>query len=145
MSVTEASLTGGCLCGAVRFTATPEKAEMSVCHCGMCRRWTSSVFMGVGVGESLALEGEPELGVYASSNHGERIFCATCGSSLFWRMRDGSHTEVAAQAFDDPSGLMLRREVFIDEKPPTYEFANPTKKLTGAELMAMFTGAGANG
>jgi hypothetical protein len=137
---------GGCLCGAVRFTAVPEKPEMSVCHCEMCRRWTSGVFMGVGVGKSLALEGEPALGVYASSPHGERVFCPTCGSSLFWRMRDGSHTEVAAQAFDDPSDLELTKEVFIDSKPPTYGFANETRKLTGAELMAMVTGgSGSNG
>jgi hypothetical protein len=137
---TTGAMSGGCLCGAVRFTATPEKPEMSVCHCGMCRRWTSSVFMGVGVGRSLALEGNPALGVYVSSDYGERVFCPTCGSSLFWRMRDGSHTEVAAQAFDDPSSLPLKKEVFIDAKPATYAFADKTKKLTGAELFAMMSG-----
>lgn len=137
---------GGCLCGAVRFTATPEKPEMSVCHCDMCRRWTSSVFMGVGVGDSLKLEGNPKLGVFKSSAYGERVFCPACGSSLFWRMQDGSHVEVAAQAFDDPSGLTLTKEVFIDAKPEGYAFANDTKKLTGAQLFAMMSeGAQADG
>ena len=140
------AMSGGCLCGAVRFTATPAKPEMSVCHCGMCRRWTSSVFMGVDVGQSLELEGEPNLGVFRSSEHGERVFCPSCGSSLFWRMQDGSHVEIAAQAFDDPSSFELTKEVFIDAKPPGYAFANPTEKMTGAELFAAMTcGADANG
>lgn len=142
MSDTSKARAGGCLCGAVRFRAVPESAEMSVCHCDMCRKWTSSVFMGVGVGGSLEVEGDAALGIYASSDYGERVFCLNCGSSLFWRMRDGSHTEVAAQAFDDPSGLPLRKEVFIDSKPATYAFAGETKKLTGAELFAMMTGGG---
>jgi hypothetical protein len=116
----------------------------SICHCEMCRRWTSSVFMGVDCGQSLELEGEPALGVFASSDYGERVFCPVCGSSLFWRMRDGSHTEVAAQAFDDPSGLTLRKEVFIDSKPPAYAFAGETQKLTGAELFAQMSQGGAS-
>ena len=36
-------LTGGCICGAVRFEAKPESDEMGVCHCGFCRRWSGVV------------------------------------------------------------------------------------------------------
>ena len=137
------AMAGGCLCGAVRFTAEPAEDGMTACHCDMCRRWTGSVFMGVNCGTSLAIEGDPPLGVFTSSDYGERVFCPTCGSTLFWRMRDGSHAEVAAQAFDDPTALPLRKEAFIDSKPPTYSFAEATKKMTGAEVKAKKASEGA--
>jgi hypothetical protein len=131
---------GSCLCGAVRFTATPEKAEMAICHCGMCRRWSGGVFMGVDCSGGFEIEDDQNVGVHQSSDWGERGFCKVCGSTLFWRMRDGSSVHVSPQALDDPAAFDLTLEIFIDEKPANYAFANGTKKLTGAEIMAMFAG-----
>ncbi len=37
---------------------------------------------------------------------------------------------------DDEQGWTLRQEVFIDEKPPFYAFANDTEQLTEAQLFA---------
>jgi hypothetical protein len=53
-------------------------------------------------------------------------------------MQDGSANVVAAQAFDDPSGFALVSEIFTDEQPATYAFANHTKRQTGAEFFAAF-------
>ncbi|MBO6755559.1 MAG: GFA family protein [Roseibium sp.] len=131
-------LSGGCLCGAVRFAAVPDKTEMGVCHCSMCRRWTGGTFMAVGCGQSVELDGEDALGVYRSSDYGERVFCSKCGSTLFWRMADGSHTSVSAQAFDDPSVFDFTTEIFVDEQPANYAFANKTRKMTGPEVFAYF-------
>lgn len=131
------ALSGRCLCGAVTFTAAPEAMEMGVCHCSMCRRWAGGPFTAVSCGKSVEIDGESQLGVYTSSNWGERCFCKTCGSTLFWRMRDGTNTAVSAQAFDDPASFAFVEEVFIDEKPANYAFANDTKKLTGTEMFAV--------
>ena len=127
---------GQCLCGAVKFTAVPKTDEMGVCHCGMCRRWAGGVFMAVSCGDQVEIEDDASLGVYVSSEWGERCFCKVCGSTLFWRMRDGSNVAVAAQAFDEPGAFKFAEEIFIDEKPSNYAFANDTKKLTAAELFA---------
>ncbi|TYC58584.1 GFA family protein [Rhodobacterales bacterium] len=133
-------LSGGCLCGAVRFTAAPAAAEMCVCHCSMCRKWTGGVFMAVSCGTSsdLALEGDDALGIYKSSDYGERVFCAKCGTSLMWRMADGSHVSLSAQSFDDPSQFAFTSEIFTDEQPDNYAFANDTRKMTGPEVFAFF-------
>lgn len=128
---------GGCICGAVRFSAVPKGHEMGACHCGLCRRWTGGAgFLGVECGVSVEVEGEPALGVYKSSEYGERVFCSTCGSTLFWRMQDGSDTVVSSQAFDEPGSFRFASEIFIDEKPDNYAFANDTKKMTSAEFFA---------
>lgn len=134
-------LHGHCLCGAVKFTATPEAMTMGVCHCSMCRRWSGGTFMAVECGKSLKVETPAALGVYTSSDWGERCFCTTCGATLFWRMRDGSHQVVSAQAFDDPGQFTFASEIFIDENPGNYAFSNKTKKMTGAEFIAQFAGS----
>ena len=94
--------------------------------------------MAVECGSSLKVDNPDALGVYTSSDWGERCFCKTCGSTLFWRMRDGSHQVVAAQAFDDPGQFQFVSEIFIDENPGNYAFSNQTKKMTGAEFLAQF-------
>jgi hypothetical protein len=134
-------LSGHCLCGAVTFTATPERMEMGICHCAMCRRWTGGAFMAVTC-EDVRVADESQFGVYKSSSYGERCFCKACGTTLFWRMADGSHTAVSAQAFDDPSQVPLTSEIFTDEQPANYAFANQTTRMTGPEVIAAFTAKG---
>ena len=81
---------------------------------------------------------EQALGVYPSSDWGERVFCKTCGSSLFWRLREGGdgHVAVAFQSFDDQSSFDFVAEIFIDEKPALYAFAGERPRLTGDEFLA---------
>ena len=136
MNAPTKALSGHCLCGAVTFTATPAQMTMGVCHCSMCRRWSGGTFMAVDCRKSLKVETPAALGVYTSSDWGERCFCKTCGTTLFWRMRDGSHQVVAAQAFDDPGQFKFVSEIFIDENPGNYAFSNETKRMTGPEFLA---------
>jgi hypothetical protein len=132
-------LSGRCLCGTVRFSVRPKHMAMDVCHCGQCRRWSGGAWMTVECEpESFAVEPADRLSVYASSDHAERGFCATCGTTLLWRMRDRSLLTVSAQAFEHPERFAFASEIFIDNKPANYAFANPTKKMTEAQVLAQF-------
>jgi hypothetical protein len=134
-----ARVSGGCLCGAVRYTAVPEKPEMDVCHCRMCRRWSGGVFMSVPC-NGLDVGNRGALGRYVSSEWAERLFCKECGTSLFWRFRDdeSGHVAIAYQSFDDLPQVTFAEEIFIDEKPALYDFAGERSRKTGAEVMAAF-------
>jgi Uncharacterized conserved protein len=133
---------GQCLCGAVKFKATPKSQEVGVCHCEMCRKNNAGPFFAVDCGDTLTFENEENLGVYASSAWAERVFCKSCGSSIVWRMKDKSMNIVALDLIDGLDQLVLDHEVFIDEKPGYYSFAEKTKQMTGAQLMEMFAGGG---
>jgi len=133
-----APMSGRCLCGAIKFSAAATGMAMTACHCGMCRRWAGGALMTVDCAGELMLEGAENLAVYRSSEYGERCFCKTCGTTLFWRMQDGSLTEISAQAFDDPGAFHFAQEIFIDEQPGNYAFAGHRKRLTGAEFFAQF-------
>jgi hypothetical protein len=138
-----ANITGGCLCGAVRFTASPNDREVGACHCSMCRRWTAGPFMVRDCGTTLSVEDKTNLGIYRSSEWAERAFCKQCGTPLFYRLIEQDLYFVSAEAFDNREGYALASQVFIDEKPAYYEFANTTHNMTGAEVFAAFSPDGA--
>ena len=137
-----ADMSGQCLCGAVKFTCAPKPHDDGVhidaCHCGMCRRLVGGPLLGVTLAAPPTVEDETQLAIYGSSDWAERLFCKTCGSNLFYRMKDGGLYTVIAGALDDLSGAKLTLEIFTDEKPAYYDFAQKTKKMTGAEVMAAF-------
>jgi hypothetical protein len=140
MATAGSTVTGRCLCGAVTFSADVAKREVDACHCSMCRRWSAGPYIGLPFDGALALEGAENVGVYKSSDWAERGFCKVCGSSLFYHLLGTDHYSLSANALDDQSGLALTAQIFIDEKPAYYDFANDTPKLTGAEVFAAFEG-----
>ncbi len=138
------ALSGGCLCGAVRFIATPKNHDVGVCHCSMCRRWSAGPFFAMECEGAVQVANPSSLGVYRSSEWAERCFCKTCGSVLFYRLVGKDFTAISAEAIDDGSRLRLASQIFIDEKPAYYEFANKTQSMTGAEVFAAFGASGGN-
>ena len=108
----------------------------------MCRKWSGGIYLGVQVaGENMTLDGD-QLGVFSSSPWAERGFCKTCGSSLYYRVTaPGPHNgtyHVGMGTLDDPNGINMTGEIYIDKKPAGYSFADNTHKMTEAEVMAMF-------
>lgn len=132
------TLSGGCLCGAVRFTAAPETHTYNICHCDMCRRWSAGPFMAIACADTVKFDNEDDVGVYESSAWAERGFCKKCGSVLFYKIRGKDKYFMSTETFDDTSDFKLAGEIFIDEKPAHYAFASDAKKMTGPEVMAAF-------
>ena len=130
---------GRCLCGACRFTATPDAAA-GVCHCSICRKWTGGINMAVGCTDVVWNDGAP-LRAYRSSDRAERVFCGTCGSNLYWRGFDDDPSEqvISLMAFDAPGAFPITRQIYIDEKPDTYALAGNIPAFTGAEVRAKST------
>ena len=78
-------ITGGCHCGAVRYALQGEAMYHTLCHCVDCRRSAGAPMVGWAAFQSSALsitEGTPST--YASSDHGRRQFCGSCGTGLFY-------------------------------------------------------------
>jgi hypothetical protein len=133
-----AEMKGGCLCGAVRFTAAMVETDHETCHCGMCRRWAGGPLFATNV-EGVSFEGDESLKVYDSSGWASRGFCSRCGSSLFYYLKPADRYIMCVGAFDDPSPFRLVGEIYIDHKPPGYDFAGDLPKQTEAEFLAKFS------
>lgn len=131
---------GRCLCGAVRFSVDVSKKEIDCCHCSMCRRWGGGPALSVMADGPPRFDDETALGVYRSSDWGERVFCKACGSSVLWRSVDGRFQSVPVALIGDPEDMPFAMEIFIDDKPAYYTFAGERTRMTGAEVMAAFGG-----
>lgn len=89
-------------------------------------------------GTDVAFDGQDSISVYASSDWAERGFCKHCGTHLFYRFKANGHYGVPIGLFDDDDSLTFAHQVFIDEKPAYYAFANATHNMTGPELIAKY-------
>jgi len=133
-------MNGQCVCGETTFEVELSNHEVHACHCSICRRQTSGVIMTLDVEQgSLNFLKQDHLSIYNSSAWGERGFCNACGTNLFWRTKDQNYCNINAFSLNEPpQDLNLDLEIYIDCKPDFYTFQNPTKKMTEAEVIALF-------
>ncbi len=92
--MTDFPISGGCQCGAVRYTVQAPPTDVAHCHCAMCCKTNGSLFWtGATIAaEHLTIEGKESLTSYQSSPGLVRQFCRTCGCTLFGRPLDAPET-----------------------------------------------------
>jgi hypothetical protein len=96
-------VTGGCLCGKIRLTASGAPYRVGLCHCLDCRKHHGALFHASAIFPESAVTVYGETQTYAG-----RHFCPACGSPVF--SRSGDEVEVNLGALDAP-----------DQFTPTYE------------------------
>ncbi len=137
--------TGGCLCGAVRFSAALTKHEFGACHCEMCRRWTGSALLGITVPTgNIVWQGEEHIATRQTSGWAMRAWCRECGSNLYFRVTaEGPYagdTELPIGLFDDANGLTMSNEIYIDHKPDSYAYTGEGRQtLTRQDCIERFS------
>ena len=137
---TSKPIVGTCLCGSVTVRANPPKPIFDACHCGMCRKWGGGPAMTIEGGDGFKIAGEEFVTVYSSSKWAERGFCKQCGTHLFYRLKNSNFCNFTAGLFKETDDFKFQVQIFVDAKPPCYDFANQTAMMTEAEVIAMFAG-----
>ncbi|MEM6909347.1 MAG: GFA family protein [Pseudomonadota bacterium] len=115
------SFSGGCQCGAVRYTIAAEKLKAYACHCRECQKQSASAF-GISVPifkASLAIEGKlaswrrpTDIGSYTNC-----YFCPECGTRLFHEgeNRPGLVT-IKGGSLDDSDAAVLTAHIWTKRK-----------------------------
>lgn len=117
-------LSGGCLCGGVRYRIDGEYRDVICCHCENCRRTHGHIAAYTALQRSdLIMDSEQTLQWYHDASPDTwRGFCNRCGASLFWDARDGrERISVAAGSLDDSRDLKTIGHVFVSEAGSYYE------------------------
>ncbi len=117
------TISGHCLCGAVRFVYSGEPNWTVYCHCESCRRATSSpVTTWISVPRDLLrfVQGAPRY--FESSAGARRGFCERCGSPMTYEHeRFPGEVHLYAVSLADPSQVAPSRHVFADEQLDWFE------------------------
>jgi hypothetical protein len=114
------TLSGGCLCGAVRYTVNGEAQRFYHCHCSRCRKAS-----GTGHASNLFVQGTltwnsgeelirtfklPEAARFANS------FCEVCGSRMPRFIEKVGMVFIPAGSLDDEPDLRPQARIFLDSR-----------------------------
>ena len=112
-----ANITGGCLCGQIRYTVSGDPAFTGLCHCRNCQRYTGTAFEAVVAYPSASVSVQGGLKTYNDKGDSGkavyRRFCPNCGSGV---IADAEAlpgvTLVLAGTLDDTSGYKPAMEIY---------------------------------
>jgi len=96
-------VTGGCLCGAIRFESSDEPYMVGYCHCDMCKKALGSavgMFASFRASAFKFTRGTPKI--RQSSEVAERAFCPDCGTPLYMRYLHDPDIGVMVGSLDHP-------------------------------------------
>ena len=124
------AFSGGCACGAIRYSCSAEPVFMGNCHCRDCQRASGSAYAAaliVREADFSLVSGEPNW--YAkkadSGNLMRRGFCPSCGSPLFGKSEPIPEMIILqAASLDDPSAYKPSRDIYVASAHP-WDFMNP--------------------
>lgn len=115
-------ITGGCLCGALRYEATAAPTLMGHCYCADCRKASGSgfiPFMGFDAA-TLTFTGEARQFRAPAFRGGESVrnYCPVCGGLVFGGVvgESTSHT-IYAGSLDDASTFRPSIAIFNRDRP----------------------------
>jgi hypothetical protein len=135
------NVTGGCLCGNVRYEAEVFLKSGYYCHCRICQKSTgqpAEITVPIKAGSLTFVKSEPKY--YVSSDYGRRGFCEDCGSRLVWKAMDPDNdwlTNVTVGSLDNPAEVRPSNHIYVGTQLPWYQIDEALPKYREEEVEAM--------
>jgi hypothetical protein len=115
--VADLLLTGGCLCGGVRYEIGEPLVSASYCHCKRCQRRTgtaAAVSARIAPGSLQIVEGQELVRCWQPDDGFAKCFCSRCGGALWSRSPDDpERISVRLGTFDDDPGVRPSYRQFV--------------------------------
>ncbi|WP_217703798.1 GFA family protein [Piscinibacter koreensis] len=119
-----ASFSGGCLCGACRYTAHGEPINVRVCHCRSCQKALGATFNARVLMPRAAVELGGPIGWARSSPELARGFCTLCGSTLFSERAVRGWIGITLASLDEPERFTPTEHIWTSSKPAWLQLAD---------------------
>ena len=112
-------LSGGCQCGAVRYSVEGEPQHVALCHCADCRKSAGApmVSWAAFAEDQFSLE-QGELTTFNSSGSALRSFCPKCGTGIAYRNAEylPGIVDIQSATLDDPQALPAGAHIQVAER-----------------------------
>lgn len=131
-------VSGGCLCGRVRYLAEPSHREGYYCHCRMCQLAfgnTRASYLNLRKDEVRWTTVPPTY--YQSSKLARRGFCGQCGSPLSFEFLDSERMDLSIGSLDDPAAFHPTSHFAVETRIPHWHAADglPEERLDANEAI----------
>ena len=137
-------VTGGCLCGAVRFESKDAPTEGFICHCRTCQKHVGNLFAAFVRVPRASLhftKGQPTY--YRSTDIARRGFYSTCGSPMIFIYDGNADYWINIGALDHPEDWPLTKEAswgptvhgMVDRKVPWQEISDGLPQRTSENAL----------
>lgn len=117
---------GGCLCRGIRYEISGPLADVSNCHCSMCRRFHGADFASyakVNAEHFRWLSARDLLTDYETSPGIGWAFCRICGSSLGIPAH-GKLGEITLGTLESDPGVRPRYHMFVGSKAAWHDISD---------------------
>ena len=119
--MSQSTLKGSCLCGAVTFAVTGEPQRFYHCHCSRCRKATgtghaSNLFLQPAALEWLSGEEQVVAFKVPQAKRFTNTFCAICGGRLPRQAKDSDIVMIPAGSLDDPAPIRPQASIFSESR-----------------------------
>jgi hypothetical protein len=118
-------LTGGCMCGAVRYELKSEPFDCGWCHCRTCQLTSGApamVFASVPEGELVWTQGAETVKSVPSSSFGHRTFCGMCGTPFLMKVNHQPESvDFSVATLDEPGATAPGFHIFWGSKVPWFD------------------------
>lgn len=120
------AISGGCLCGALRYEISGSFKGAGHCHCSICRKAHGAAFVTwahIDPAQFRWVSATDTLGKYESSPGMRRCFCMRCGSPLASEL-SGKISEIVLGNVDGDAGVRPAEHIFVGSKAPWHEVSD---------------------
>ena len=119
--MSEVKLTGGCLCGAVRYEVVGKPTRFYHCHCARCRKATgtghaSNLFLQPAALTWLSGEGQITCFKVPEAKRFANTFCKGCGGRLPRQTPDSDVVVIPAGSLDDEAPIKPQANIFTGSR-----------------------------
>lgn len=125
-------LTGGCLCGGVRYAVRGEGINHRICHCRLCQKAIGAAFNARVLARIDDVSVDGACAWFASSEDLERGFCPRCGCTLFSRRASAGVMGMTAGSLDDPTRFRPDMHIWVSSRPPWVVISDGLPQHPGA-------------
>jgi hypothetical protein len=118
-------LTGGCMCGAVRYELKSQPFDCGWCHCRTCQLNSGApgmVFASVPDSDFTWTSGSDKVKSVPSSSFGHREFCSECGTPFLMKVDHQPETvDFSVVTLDEPEAIAPGFHIFSSSKVGWFE------------------------